>query len=100
MSKHIDGAFEDGIEAHLRRNDDRTGNHSDYDRERALLIGELVGFIEDNQPKVWRKLRGIHKDELQDPSLNALGNDDLIRDGFNFCAQRDLLGGGGGRVNE
>ena len=61
MNKHTEGAFEEGIEAHLLKNGYRSGDPGDYDRERALLTPELLGFVEETQPQAWKKLRGIHK---------------------------------------
>ena len=51
MNKHTEGAFEAGIEAHLLKNGYRSGDPGDYDRERALLTPELIGFVEETQPR-------------------------------------------------
>jgi len=96
--KRTEGAFEDGIEAHLLANGYRSGSHEDYDRDRALLVDELIGFIGDTQPDVWEKLRGIHDEKLEERFLESLDKDfrqrgclDVIRHGFKFYGQRVRL---------
>lgn len=89
MKKHTEGAFEKTIEAHLLANGYRAGSPADYDRERGMLAGELLGFVEATQPKVWAKLRGILGPKLEDVLLGALvkelrqrGSLAVIRHGF------------------
>ncbi|MFW5968831.1 MAG: type I restriction endonuclease subunit R, partial [Persicimonas sp.] len=91
---HLEQSFEAQIEAHLVENGYRRGQSSDFDRERALLPDEVVGFVEATQPKRWEKLRGVHGEALEEKFLGALckalqkkGVLDVFRRGFRFYGQ-------------
>ncbi len=70
---HTEAAFEDLIEGHLvdqggylRRSD------ADFDANRALIVDDLVGFLEETQGKAWDKLSGTLGARLVPTLLDAL----------------------------
>lgn len=50
---HTEEAFEALIEDQLVRNGYSRAHLSTYDRDRTLLVDELIGFVQDTQPKKW-----------------------------------------------
>lgn len=72
---HTEGAFEELIESNLLTNGYRGVHHSKYDTERALFVDELIGFIDERQPKPWIKLKKLHGAKLNQDFLDWLGKD-------------------------
>ncbi|MGM0558141.1 MAG: type I restriction endonuclease subunit R [Myxococcota bacterium] len=73
MSKpHVEETFESEIVEHLVENGYRLGHTSDYDRERALLSDDVIGFVQDTQPKRWKRVAKKLGPNPRDAFLKAL----------------------------
>ncbi len=70
---HTEAAFEDLIEGHLVEQGGYLRREAaDFDAERALIVDDLVGFIEETQSKAWEKLSGTLGARLVPTLLDAL----------------------------
>src|SRR5690554_4809080 len=69
MKVHTESAFEALIQDHLLANGYTSRLHTDYDANRALIVEDLIGFIEDTQAKAWGKLKALHGAKLNDVFL-------------------------------
>lgn len=94
MKVHTEGAFEALIQDHLLANGYTSRLHTDYDANRALIVEDLIGFIEDTQAKAWGKLKALHGAKLNDVFLDWLAKDfqargslDVMRHGTKFYGQ-------------
>jgi type I restriction enzyme R subunit len=89
---HTEAAFEAHIEQHLLAHGGYVARPaSAYDPALALLPDDLLSYIEDTQPKVWKRQRTIHKDALGPTLLAAFdkatterGLLHVLRQGFKF----------------
>ncbi len=76
MSSHTETAFEEAIEAGLIE----AGRFvrrapSDYDAELALFPGDVVGFLQDTQPKKWAALERLLAGRTTSTVLDALAKE-------------------------
>ncbi len=95
---HTEAAFEDALEAALLQQGWASGSPSGYDRERALVPADLVGFVQATQPALWQQLASQHGQSMQAGLLDALdkerklkGTLELLRRGFKFYGKRIQL---------
>lgn len=92
MKATSEEAFEAHIEAHLLAHGGYLSRSpSDYDMETALIQADLLGYIQETQPKTWDKLRGTLGDKLEslliaafDKAAARWGALHLLRHGFKF----------------
>ncbi len=93
MKATSEEAYEALIAGHLVEHGGyELGQASDYDASLALTPNDLLGFVEETQPKVWAKQQKIHGDNLDKVLLAAFdkaakgpkGVLDVIRHGFKF----------------
>ncbi|MGM0578326.1 MAG: type I restriction endonuclease subunit R [Myxococcota bacterium] len=93
MKAHSEEAFEALIEDHLVTHGGYVrGNRDGWDAGMALIAEDLLGFVEETQPKVWEKLRGIHGSGLEGKLLDGFdkatkgpgGVLGVLRHGFKF----------------
>lgn len=89
MDKHKEKFFEDELVASLTAHGWLQGDPADYDRELALYPGDLVGWIQDTQPKEWEKIASWHGDKAQQALceraaklMDEQGALSLLRHGF------------------
>ncbi len=61
MDKHKEKNFEEELVAYLTAHGWLEGDASGYDRELALYPSDLIGWIQDTQPKEWEKIAGWHE---------------------------------------
>jgi type I restriction enzyme R subunit len=99
MTSYDEEAFESCIATHLAEQGGyRLGDPGEYDRERALLPVDLLGWMESTQQPAWAKVRAIHKDKLPDAFMDGLvkelrqqGSLHVLRHGFSFYGQKFRL---------
>ena len=91
-----ESAFETIIEAHLLANGYVSVTGDEFDRERAIFRGTVLGFIRDTQPKEWARLEALHGDRTGEQVLTDLckwmdtnGSLATLRHGFK-CYGRTL----------
>jgi type I restriction enzyme, R subunit len=89
-------AFESVIDAHLLENGYEYIRPADFDRERAIFPGTVLGFIRETQPKEWAKLEALHGEKTGEQMLgdlckwmDASGSLATLRHGFK-CHGRTL----------
>ncbi|KRE92927.1 restriction endonuclease subunit R [Nocardioides sp. Soil774] len=63
MSVHNEAAFESNIEAHLTSDGWLKLDPKSYDKQLGLFGAELVGYVQDSQPKEWEQLVARHGGE-------------------------------------
>lgn len=95
---HTEYAFETAIEESLLSSGGYTyGDSAAFDLERALFPGEVLGFIQETQPKEWAYLAGVQKDKtaetLLDDLCRALNSEhegclSVLRHGFKCFGKR------------
>lgn len=73
----------------LASNEYQQGLPVDFNRETALMERYLFHFIEESQPKEWKKLSAIHGEQVKKQFLHRLNKEiegrgllDVIRNGF------------------
>lgn len=93
MKATSEEAYEALIAGHLVEHGGyELGQASDYDASLALMPNDLLGFVEETQPKVWAKQQKIHGHNLDKVLLAGFdkaakgpkGVLDVIRHGFKF----------------
>jgi len=92
---HTEKAFETAIVTHLvEQGGYIQRDSSDYDREKALIPEDVVGYLKDTQKKAWGKVQAIHGGKLEGVLLDALGKAlaqqgslHVLRHGFGFYGQ-------------
>jgi type I restriction enzyme R subunit len=60
MAGHTESDFEATIEVHLLSNGSRHGSPTDYDEPLGLHPVQLIGFVQDTQPKTCARLTERH----------------------------------------
>lgn len=99
MKAHGEEAFEAAIEQHLVEHGGYLRRDAKvYDPDRALILEDLVGFIQETQPKVWSKLEGVLGSRLEASLADALdkaaakwGLLHVLRHKLDFYGQRVQL---------
>lgn len=99
MKPSKEAAFEIDIEGQLLAQDYISAKSKDYDKKRALIPSELWAFIEETQPKAWKKLRDILGDKLEQLFLDEIkkrsskpnGRIELLRHGLSFYGKEVKL---------
>lgn len=88
-SPHKEIHFESDIVEQLTAHGWLEGNPAKYDRELALYPEDVVGWIQDTQPKVWEKLKASHNGATEKTLLARLskvldteGSLAVLRQGF------------------
>jgi len=71
-SPHKEIHFESDVVAHLSSHGWLTGDPHRYDRELALYPEDVIGWIQDTQPKVWDKLKASHSGATEKTLLSRL----------------------------
>ena len=93
MKATSEAAFETLIVDHLTGDDHGYVSRpsSDYDADLALLPADLLGYIEQTQPKSWTKQQSIHGSALRtnllaafDKATKDFGVLHVLRHGFKF----------------
>lgn len=90
---HTEKIFEDELCAHLAAHGWTVLTHlqdaRSYDRERALFPDDLLGFVQDTQPKEWEKFKRWHNGQSEAmfvkrvaEQLDKHGTLHLLRHGF------------------
>ena len=87
-----EAAFESLVVEHLVEHGGYLHRESkDFDPDLAVIRSDLLGFVEDTQPKVWAKQQKIHGDALETNLLSAFdkvaqqeGVLKVLRQGFKF----------------
>ena len=98
MDKHREIHFESEIVAHLTAHGWLEGDPARYDRELALYPDDLIGWLQDTQPKELAKLAGWHGADAERAlcrRVAALGEEQgtlaLLRHGFKDRSARFQL---------
>ncbi|MEM9597024.1 MAG: DEAD/DEAH box helicase family protein [Acidobacteriota bacterium] len=99
MRATTEEAFEALIEHHLLEHGGYLRRSPrDFDPELALIPADLLGYVEDTQPKIWAKQRAIHGTALEANLLSAFGKAakqqgvlHVLRHGFKFYGSTILL---------
>ena len=73
-SPHKEIHFESNIVAYLTAHDWLEGDPAKYDRELALYPEDVIGWIQDTQPKAWEKLKSSHNGATEKALLSRLAN--------------------------
>jgi type I restriction enzyme, R subunit len=88
-SKHTEIHFEADIVKHLTDRGWLEGDPAKYDRELALYPEDVIGWIQDTQPKAWDKLKATHNGATEKTLLSRLtqvldkeGSLAVLRQGF------------------
>jgi len=92
MSQTTEKAFESYVEEILLS---QSGWYpvdvSGWDKEQALFPSQIVAFLQDSQPKLWKEMEALHGAGLESMLLAALGKEldgkgslHVIRHGFKF----------------
>ncbi len=92
MKSTSEEAFEEHIYTHLLEHGGYVSRKpADYDLDLALIKSDMLGYIQDTQPKTWDKQTAIHGDKLEEVLLKAFdkaaakwGSLHLLRRGFKF----------------
>lgn len=90
---HTEKVFEDDICAHLESNGWSVRTHlknaTSYNREQALFVEDLLGFVQDTQPQEWAKFKRWHNGQSETmfakrvaEQLDRHGTLHLLRHGF------------------
>jgi type I restriction enzyme, R subunit len=93
---HSEEAFEIAIVTSLVDEGGYELRHpDDYDRERALLPKQVIGYVQDTQAKRWAKVAAIHGAKLEGlfldglcKTLTQMGSLHVLRHGFGFYGQQ------------
>ena len=93
---HTEEAFERLIVEHLTGVGGYEARSPEaYDAELGLIRADLLGFVEETQPKAWARLRGILGEELEEKLLGAWvterrqrGALAVLRHGFKFYGRK------------
>lgn len=76
MPVYTENAFEAAIELGLVANGGyRTRQPADYDETLALFPDDVIGFIQDSQPKRWEQLEALLADKTRATLLDALAKE-------------------------
>ena len=88
-SKHQEIHFESDIVAHLTAHGWLEGDPAKYDRELALYPEDVLGWVQDTQPKTWEKLKAAKNGKTEAALLARLaqvldtdGSLSVLRHGF------------------
>lgn len=88
-SPHKEVHFESDIVAHLTSHGWLEGEPAKYDRDLALYPEDVIGWIQDTQPKAWDKLKATHNGASEKTLLSRLaqvldkeGSLAVLRQGF------------------
>lgn len=90
---HTERVFENELCEHLTANGWNVRNHlkgaTSYSREQALLVEDLLGFVQDTQPTEWAKFKKWHNGQSEimfakrvAEQLDKHGTLHLLRSGF------------------
>jgi len=71
ISRHGETAFESAIENHLLSHG-YVKITDKFDRTRALFPNIAIAFIQQTQPKEWKKLEALHKEKTGEQVLTDL----------------------------
>ncbi len=89
FDQHKEKAFEQELVAYLTAHGWLEGDASEYDRELALYPSDLIGWIQDTQPKEWEKVINWHEINAEQALCDRLaklmddqGSLSLLRHGF------------------
>jgi type I restriction enzyme R subunit len=85
-------AFETYVEEMLlTRGGWRSGGVNEWDKERALFPAQVIAFIQDTQPALWKQMKELHAAGLEQLLVNTLvkeldakGSLHVLRHGFKF----------------
>lgn len=64
--------FEDHIEKHLLFSGYNSLPYSEYDRTLCLLRSDLVGFIQDTKPEIWKQLEDYYEYDVENKVLKRV----------------------------
>jgi type I restriction enzyme, R subunit len=70
--RHLEGAFETVIEAHVLVSGYVSVDRDSFDRERAIFPDVVLAFIRETQPKEWDKLEALHGDKTGEQILTDI----------------------------
>lgn len=100
--QHTEQAFETAIEHHLTTAGGyEKGDREAFEPERGLFSQDVLGFIQETQPKEWEYLVNIQKDKAEETLLDDLcralnseheGCLSVLRHGFKCFGERDEPG--------
>lgn len=89
MNLHKETKFESELVAHLTAHDWTEGDPTRYDRGLALYPDDLIGWLQETQPKEWAKLAAWHNGDTERLLLERVaklmdkdGSLSLLRHGF------------------
>ncbi len=100
VSIHKEIRFEDEICAHLSEHGwlNEPGSAAFYDRKRALFAPDLIGWVQETQPKVWETLNRSHGSGAEAALLDRVrkqiddrGTLDVIRHGVEMVGARGMI---------
>src|SRR5437773_10381269 len=92
MAQANERAFESYVEEILREKAGwKSGDKSEWDKERALFPARVISFLEATQSKLWEEMKTLHGDGLEPllvtaltKELNVKGTLHVLRHGFKF----------------
>lgn len=91
MNQTTEHAFESYVQQILLQHGWQAGASAEWDVERALFPAQIVGFIEETQPKLWGQMRALHGTGLEAMLVDTLvkelalkGTLHILRHGFKF----------------
>lgn len=95
-TRHLESAFETVVEKHLLDNGYIPITSESFDRDRAIFPDVILAFIQETQPKEWKKLEALHGEKTSEQVLTDLckwmdanGSLATLRHGFK-CYGRTL----------
>ena len=91
-------AFESYLEETLiNKSRWKQGSDKDWDKQLALFRSEVVAFIKETQPVLWRDMEALHSEELSNKliatlakELDVKGTLHVLRYGFKFFGKTFL----------
>ena len=90
-SQTTERAFESAVESMLLEGGWRKGDRAEWDVDRALFPGRVLGFIQASQPELWEQMHDQLGDQLKVMivdrlvrELNTKGTLEVLRHGFRF----------------
>ncbi|MFP7754512.1 type I restriction endonuclease subunit R [Thermodesulfobacteriota bacterium B35] len=92
MTQTSEHAFETYVESVLlEKSGWQPGTNAQWDVDLALFPARIHAFLQETQPRLWKEMRALHGDGLEDMLINALvkelqikGTLHILRHGFKF----------------
>ena len=70
---HTEETFEEAIESSLLTSGGYVkGSSKDFDAHLGLFPSYITEFLKDTQPKAWKKLSNIHKEDVEKKAVQRL----------------------------